>query len=444
MFCLSDLLATLIEHSDKQTDASRSPLLVRTAPLTPELIYRHPKPMSALLVSLYSELLAIQIKNSPIDLNVQHIKECGDLCTLEFQFKLNSQLNAIEAQQKITQQMASSESSGAWIDVESTDSNSLLVTVEFNINARVPQPEISFPSWLHGKSVALHRSMVSPQSDSMELVLQKQGASIRREMWRKTCDLENTLLSTDFGVKSHMTIVSLMDFEIEVKALELLLKKFVHSGIGVSKRDILIVLSPTMHSSLSPALKNQLSSKLIKGPLTAHRLINPRNTLMLPQYHETLQNTAFEATSKILLVEDNDLTRRLLRHFFASKGCLVTEAACADEAIRALKTDRFDAIVLDIHLPETPGYDLARVARESDQNAHSPIIAITASKDLQDYQQAFANGIDDCLTKPLNFSDMVKKTKSWMNIKKHSIGYNLDQTIIQSINQSEPNPTSNL
>ena len=103
---------------------------------------------------------------------------------------------------------------------------------------------------------------------------------------------------------------------------------------------------------------------------------------------------------KILLIEDNEGTRFGFVRYFSKEGYLVSEAANLAEAVAATAAERFDAIILDINLPDGNGLDFIDSIRTSDLTI--PIIVITGAGDVPLAVNAMSRGADNFLTKPVD------------------------------------------
>ena len=103
---------------------------------------------------------------------------------------------------------------------------------------------------------------------------------------------------------------------------------------------------------------------------------------------------------KILLIEDNAATRFGFVRYFLKEGYTVNEATDLSEAGAALEQQRFDAIILDINLPDGNGIDFIDAVRAGDQTI--PIIVITGSGDIPLAVEAMQRGADNFLTKPVD------------------------------------------
>lgn len=104
--------------------------------------------------------------------------------------------------------------------------------------------------------------------------------------------------------------------------------------------------------------------------------------------------------SRILLIEDELATRFGFARYFAREGYEVAEAEDLGEATRLFAAERFDAVILDINLPDGNGINFIDVIRENDQAI--PIIVITGTADIPLAVEAMQRGADNFLTKPVD------------------------------------------
>jgi CheY-like chemotaxis protein len=107
----------------------------------------------------------------------------------------------------------------------------------------------------------------------------------------------------------------------------------------------------------------------------------------------------------VLLVEDNEINALLVRAVLERLGHGVTEVHDGRSAITAANDGRFDAILLDLNLPEIDGYDAARAIRAHEAASGTPpttIIAITADAAADARTRALDAGCNAVLTKPVD------------------------------------------
>lgn len=103
---------------------------------------------------------------------------------------------------------------------------------------------------------------------------------------------------------------------------------------------------------------------------------------------------------KILLVEDHAATRFGFVRYFSREGYDVREAATLAEATAALAAERFDALILDVNLPDGNGIEFISAVRANDSCI--PIIIITAEGNVQLAVEAMQQGADNFLLKPVD------------------------------------------
>jgi CheY-like chemotaxis protein len=117
----------------------------------------------------------------------------------------------------------------------------------------------------------------------------------------------------------------------------------------------------------------------------------------------------------ILLVEDNAVNQRLAVRILEREGYHVAVAGNGREAIARWGAQRFDAILMDIQMPEMDGIKATGAIREAEQRtgAHIPIIAMTAHAMSGDRERCLEAGADDYISKPISaraLVDMIEKS----------------------------------
>src|SRR6185295_8140142 len=104
----------------------------------------------------------------------------------------------------------------------------------------------------------------------------------------------------------------------------------------------------------------------------------------------------------ILLVEDNEVNRRLAGFLLRSQGYQVLEATTALAAFEMLDKERPDLIVMDIQLPGIDGLEITRKLKEQPATADIPVIAVTSYAMKGDREKALAAGCAGYVTKPID------------------------------------------
>lgn len=106
--------------------------------------------------------------------------------------------------------------------------------------------------------------------------------------------------------------------------------------------------------------------------------------------------------AKILVVEDNAVNVLVVRKFLKKWGVEFSHAADGLEAVAQVKENRFDLILMDIHMPNMDGYDASRAIRalENGHGEQTPIIALTASALMDNRERMYEAGMNDIVVKP--------------------------------------------
>jgi two-component system, sensor histidine kinase and response regulator len=112
---------------------------------------------------------------------------------------------------------------------------------------------------------------------------------------------------------------------------------------------------------------------------------------------------------RVLLAEDNAVNQLVARRLLEGFGHTVTVAANGQKALEAWEKGEFDAILMDIQMPEMDGWEATQAIREKERSCggHVPIIAMTAHAMKGDDERCFAAGMDDYLTKPIRTRELM-------------------------------------
>ena len=108
------------------------------------------------------------------------------------------------------------------------------------------------------------------------------------------------------------------------------------------------------------------------------------------------------AGMKILLIEDNEVNRRLAGFLLRSQDYQVREATSAIDAFEILKTEQVDLIVMDIQLPGMDGLEATTKLKAEPATANIPVIAVTSYAMAGDREKALAAGCSGYVTKPID------------------------------------------
>jgi CheY-like chemotaxis protein len=114
-------------------------------------------------------------------------------------------------------------------------------------------------------------------------------------------------------------------------------------------------------------------------------------------------------TTRVLLVEDNELNRDMLSRRLRRAAYEVLTAGDGEQAIARVREEHPDVVLLDMSLPVKDGWTACREIRQEEAIAGTPIIALTAHVMGADRDKALAAGCDDYATKPVDFPRLLEK-----------------------------------
>ena len=116
----------------------------------------------------------------------------------------------------------------------------------------------------------------------------------------------------------------------------------------------------------------------------------------------------------ILVVEDQEDNRRILRDLLGNAGFELIEAERGEEALAAVGTQRPDLILMDIQLPQMDGYEATRRIKSNPDMKEDPVIAVTSYALAGDDAKALAAGCSCYVTKPFSPRALLVKVREYL------------------------------
>ncbi len=120
---------------------------------------------------------------------------------------------------------------------------------------------------------------------------------------------------------------------------------------------------------------------------------------------------------RILIVDDNETNRDILRTRLSPHGYELTEAADGEQALATAREQRPDLILLDVMMPKIDGIEVCRRLKADVDMPFTPIILVTAKADSKDVVAGLEAGADEYLTKPFDQAALVARVKSMLRMK---------------------------
>lgn len=113
-----------------------------------------------------------------------------------------------------------------------------------------------------------------------------------------------------------------------------------------------------------------------------------------------------EMSPRILIAEDEPVARAVLELLFRRSNYSIDFAEDGLQAVEMWAADSYALVLMDIQMPRLDGYKAARAIRERERErgGHTPIVAMTAHSRKEDEERCLAAGMDDHISKPVDFS----------------------------------------
>jgi CheY-like chemotaxis protein len=113
-----------------------------------------------------------------------------------------------------------------------------------------------------------------------------------------------------------------------------------------------------------------------------------------------------EAAPTVLVVEDFEDNRFMMRRLLEMSGYRVVEAVNGEQAVETAVSERPDLILMDLSLPKLDGLAATRRIRKHDELARTPIVAVSAHDTTDFHADALAAGCNEYVTKPIDFDQL--------------------------------------
>ncbi|MCD6425947.1 MAG: response regulator transcription factor [Anaerolineales bacterium] len=115
---------------------------------------------------------------------------------------------------------------------------------------------------------------------------------------------------------------------------------------------------------------------------------------------------------RILIVDDDHDIVRLVRSYLEKAGYEILTAYDGESALRIIKAEKPQLLILDLMLPDKDGWDVAKIVRADEKIAATPIIMLTARVEDNDKIVGLEIGADDYITKPFNPREVVARVRA--------------------------------
>ncbi|WKY45685.1 ATP-binding protein [Eubacteriaceae bacterium ES2] len=298
----------------------------------------------------------------------------------------------------------------------------LLKTVEESISIVLPKARAKNLEIERNFSFNLQNDLIGDPSRLRQVFNNLLGNAVKFTQIGKITITISEQETVDDHIKLHFQIAD-TGSGLSEKQVKKLFKPFVQadssttrkhggSGLGLAiSKELLHLMGGEIKVTSVPDQGSTFSFSLAFKTLKK-RHESDRNHDTLLKETQTASTNIDLRNVKILLVEDNLMNQKIVSKMLMLHNNQCTLANNGWEAVQAVKDNDFDLIFMDCQMPIMDGYESTRKIREIEKT-HVPIIAMTANAMEGDRQKCLAAGMDDYLSKPIDYRTMLDMIKSY-------------------------------
>lgn len=189
-----------------------------------------------------------------------------------------------------------------------------------------------------------------------------------------------------------------------------LFQKFQQEDISVARKYGGTGLGMNISKQLVELMGGSITVSSTKGEGTAVTIcipLLPGLSTDLPVKKETAVDPGILRQKKILLVEDNEMNRMVATAVLNNYGACVSEVVDGWEAVKAVKENHYDLILMDVQMPVMDGYEATRQIRQEGFH-HLPVLALTANAIKGEYEKCMQAGMNGYVSKPFEEEELIK------------------------------------
>ena len=187
-------------------------------------------------------------------------------------------------------------------------------------------------------------------------------------------------------------------------------RRFGGSGLGLAiSHNLLQLMGSEFSVESTPGVGSRFSFELILG-------VSPIAKQVLSAHNNAQQKdrSALLGGTKILVVEDNLTNQQVIAEFLKLSGINVVITDNGTKVMALLDNGDFDAVLMDMHMPEMDGFEATQLIRRQARFADLPVIALTAGVTEDERERCMALGMNDFIAKPINPKRLIATLLHWI------------------------------
>ena len=269
----------------------------------------------------------------------------------------------------------------------------------------ISEVQKNIPANLIGDPVRLNQILTNLVGNALKFT---EKGQIKLDVKEKgKADGKTTLIfeveDTGIGIAKEKQELIFAPFEQAQKETS---RKYGGTGLGLSIVKRLVELQGGTVSLVSEPGKGSKFSIELSFPISEKVIVDQKKDIAPVQ-------TSDLTGKEILLVEDNVLNQMVAEKFLKSLGLKIEIANNGAEAVKMLRQNHFNLVLMDIQMPEMDGYEATRYIRHNfeDEKKDIPILAMTAHAFQDEEAKCRQAGMDDYISKPLNRNVLIDKVR---------------------------------
>jgi CheY-like chemotaxis protein len=196
-------------------------------------------------------------------------------------------------------------------------------------------------------------------------------------------------------------------------------RKYGGNGLGLAiAKELVELMGGTIGAESEPGRGSTFWLELDLGPPVAH------DGEPAPPREVKAPAVRLGPTAPLVLVaEDSPVNQIVAVRALERCGCRTHVVGDGRDALEALSTQHYDAVLMDCQMPNMDGYEATMQLRRTEGSArHTPVIAMTAHTMDGDRERCLQAGMDDYITKPMRLQVLADTLRRWLPIQTHDAG----------------------
>jgi len=304
-----------------------------------------------------------------------------------------------------------------WIESQLGKGSSFNFTVVFDHQTDIPKTNLQMPNELSGIKILV----VDDNQTSLEIMQDELGS-----FGFETSSVSSgkaALAELEAVAKSQPYDLVLLDWKMPgMDGIETA-KRIKEDSRLPQKPTIIMMTAFSREDTFKKEAKNTFDAYLVK-PITQSTLFDTVMSVFGKQIVKTSRSLQKQASivadinslhgARVLLAEDNIINQQIAREIITNEGLIVEIVNNGKEAMAMVAERNFDAVLMDIQMPEMDGFEATRLIRQQPQFEELPIIAMTAHAMSGDRDKCLAAGMSDYVTKPIDVEQLFSTLKKWI------------------------------